>query len=397
MANGSIVVGPRGVRRIDPELLETQARGISAQQELQDMQRGSAMANALRMSQAQLGGVEGRGAAATGPSGWNAIATLLERQKGERQLNAMQEQAKALRGDIASGERAGLQRQSEIAERDFDYRMAQEDARTQREEDARTARFAHEIELEKLRQKGRLTEARKKADKGLYGKMPTKQQGEIESMGSMLRTAENILGGFKDGYGADKLKVMGQEFDAPGLTKFKNWAAGSMPMLTDEKEEERAKWWRSYKKFFELPEVKEGFGSQFTRSEMKRWDAANIHENMDDKTLRDAIRTRLDIMHSAAERKKKSMKMIYKDSATQNFIDFNLSSEPETRKDKSSETPQSAEETIAKEVMPPEEVKYNQAKQRDKELADRQAEIMSILGSQQSFSFPSSMSSGGGF
>lgn len=395
MANGTVVVGPQGVQRIDPRLLEMQSRGMSAQGELQDLQRGAAMANALRMSQAQMPGVQGRGASAEAPSGWNALATVLERRKGQNQLNAMQEQARALRGEVAEGQRAGLERQDALSQREFDYRMSQEAARTAREEQARKERFAHEIELEKLRQKGRLSKAKEKANQSPYSKLSGKQQSEVEDMGSMLRTAQNILGGFKEGYGADKVKIMGKEVDAPGLTRFKNWAAGSMPMLTDEDEEARAAWWRGYKKFFELPEVKEGFGSQFTRSEMKRWDAANIHPDMDDKTIQDAINTRLEIMEAAANRKKKSMKMLYKDDATQNFLDYNLSFEPSDRKGKSSEKPKSADEVIAEEVLPTEQVKYQKAKDRDKELADRQAEIMRILQSQQSVSAPSSMSSGG--
>lgn len=406
MANGSIQVGPQGVRRIDPRLLEEQAAGMGAQGQLQDMQNSPAMANALRMSQAQMPGVRGQGYAAEGPSGWNALATALERRKGQSQIDSMSEQSKALRGDVTAGQKAGLQRQADLGERDFDYKRELGEQRTAREEDARKERFAHEIELEKLRQQGRLTKATNQAKKNPFGKMSDKKQLQVENAGDRMRTANRVLGAFKDEYGAETIKGA----NVPGLTKAMNWAAGSMPMLTNERQEDRAQWWRDYKKFFELPEVKEGFGSQFTKSEMGRWDAANIHENMEAKTIQSNIRTRMDVLKEANDRLNKSMKIRYPDASE--FIDYETGDTPSERE--KPKTTESAEDVIVDEVESQiekqmsermdvsklsegQQTQYKANAARIEAIRQRKAELQKKFMNRESSSASTGYSSGGGF
>lgn len=142
MSNGSIVVGPQGIRRLDPAQIEAQAAGMEASNRLKSLQSGPGLARALSMTQAKMPGVSGRGAAAQAPSGWNALATVLEQRKGGKQLEAQQAAADELRGTISEGQRAGLQRQDDIAQLEFDYKSDLERQRTEREEAARRDEYA---------------------------------------------------------------------------------------------------------------------------------------------------------------------------------------------------------------------------------------------------------------
>lgn len=89
---------------IDPADLEKMRRGSAAQGELEALKGGSPMANALRMSQAQLGGVQGQGLSATAPGIAEALGTVAQQYVGNQQLRDMQQQAQALRGEVSAGQ-----------------------------------------------------------------------------------------------------------------------------------------------------------------------------------------------------------------------------------------------------------------------------------------------------
>lgn len=433
-STGSIVVGPQGTRRIDPSLIDRQARGSSAAGELRDLGRGSAMANALRMSRAKMPGVRGQGAAAQGPSGWNALATVLEQRKGRGQLSAMEEQAGALRGEVAGGERAGLEYQEALASRDFDFKREQEAARTKREEEAirgqglytdpegnkkwrfQTRQGPVDENRDFASMEGLTPVETPKSKRPTRFQMPTKLQEEVTKTGDMFRTAQRILGSFKPEYARATLGGL----EIPGLTKTINWAARSVPMLTDEPQEARADYWRDYKKYFELPEIKEGFGSQFTKGEMGRWDAASINENMDAKTLQKNIDTRLEILKEVSDRMRKSMKIRYDSPRAIEFIDYELSTDKRSGGDDKSdladapskakglekstgrEQPKPQENMMEKmkresQLTPEQQQKQAGIDERLKVIRARKAELEKLLFTTESVSSPNASSSAGGF
>lgn len=99
--------------QVDPKLLQTQARGLAAQSELQDLMQGPQMARALRMAESQLPGVQGEGYAAAGPTFLQGLANMASQRMGNNQLNEIQRQAKALRGDTQAGAQAQLEMQNQ--------------------------------------------------------------------------------------------------------------------------------------------------------------------------------------------------------------------------------------------------------------------------------------------
>ena len=252
---GNIVVGPGGVRRLDPRQLEQQASGMRAQDRLTAQNQGPAMANALRMSQAQLGGVEGQGASTTGPSGWNALATILQQRKGQSQLSGMKEKADALRGEVETGRGAQLQRGEDVAARDFDYRSA----------------FDREkLDLERMRieaMKG------KGAGAGARGiKMAVSDRKKYTDIREEYDSSMDLLTSFKPEYqGLSGVNT---------IDEFMNATANEFPGFTSDKTKEKAAWWKDHKARYDLV-IRHGlFGSQLTTMEASEWKKAAINMGM---------------------------------------------------------------------------------------------------------------------
>lgn len=135
---------PQGV---NPELLARQAQGEAAKMQLQGLNSGPLLADALRRSQTQMPGMTGQGYSASAPTIFNAIGTMLDRGAGKKDVGNIRDQAAALRGEVMQGRTAGLEAEQEAARADYQYRHGLEEARTQRETEA--ARRAQELAANK--------------------------------------------------------------------------------------------------------------------------------------------------------------------------------------------------------------------------------------------------------
>lgn len=106
---------------VDPQHLQRIAQAKAAQSSLAGMNNSPAMRNALRNSQPAPLEVQGRGAAATAPTILNAFASMAQQSKGEGRINAMEQQAQALRGQISEGSIA--EQQSALQAADYQNKM----------------------------------------------------------------------------------------------------------------------------------------------------------------------------------------------------------------------------------------------------------------------------------
>lgn len=119
---------------VDPALLQQQAQGMSAANRMKSLQGGPAMAQALRQVETPLDQMQGRGWAATAANPLQALATIVQRQKGQGRLDEMQKESEALRGKAEEGQLAQLQAQQQNvqANRAFQEKQAA-DARSQQD------------------------------------------------------------------------------------------------------------------------------------------------------------------------------------------------------------------------------------------------------------------------
>lgn len=141
--------------QLDP-LMQAQATGFEAQQELEDLNRGTALANALRQSQTQLPGVMGQGRSAVGPGILNALGTFMQRRKGRQELDKIDARAAALRGDIQSGKLAELQAQQARQQAAWDQnRMMAQESRDFRAEQSELDR-AHQLRLHEMKRDSKI-------------------------------------------------------------------------------------------------------------------------------------------------------------------------------------------------------------------------------------------------
>ena len=121
-----IVVGPGGqkLQTIDPRLIEAQAEGIHAGRQLKDLQGSPAMAQALRMRDAPAPGVTGQGYSAAGPTLMQGLAHMFSTRHGANKVREMEQQAAALRGNMAEGDVAALQAQQQQNQINQQHQMA---------------------------------------------------------------------------------------------------------------------------------------------------------------------------------------------------------------------------------------------------------------------------------
>tara|TARA_R110000803_G_C11989465_1_gene321790 strand:+ start:12667 stop:13941 length:1275 start_codon:yes stop_codon:yes gene_type:complete len=370
---GSIQVGPGGVRRLDPRQLKQQAAGMRAQDEIAAQGRGPAMANALRMSQAELGGVQGRGAAAEGPSGWNALGTLLEQRKGNKQLAGMEEKAAALRGEVSAGREAGLQRESDIAERDFDYKRTSAEEKLNRADElsevqygqdqaARKEEFDYRTKQEEQRT-ARETAANAASNARLdkeresllmedpdgnqhyvqidYQENATANGQPIPKFSDWTPVQKTGKGGSGSSSGtfgklpssrvkeieemADEYRLSSQVYDdfdpafagKTGITfadEATAWVKGMAPGLMDKKDANYEKWWRDYEKNHQLVALHGLFGSALTPTETVRWKKANINKGMSGIQIADALAVQREIIDGKIKTKRDSTSAAWPES-----------------------------------------------------------------------------------
>ena len=132
MAYPQVPQAPTG--GLDPRLFQQQAQGMAAQDELQGMRNSLAEQQAYAQANAPMRGVTGSGYSASGPTILDAFATLAQRNTGNKNIQAMKDQAAALRGDVTKGRMAEMEAAQAQKMQNFEQNrlMAQEarDARS---------------------------------------------------------------------------------------------------------------------------------------------------------------------------------------------------------------------------------------------------------------------------
>lgn len=296
---------------LDPSLLQQQAQGLSAINELKMLPQSAQYAQALRQSEATLPEATGQGFARTGPNFMNLLGMMAERAGGRKKLGALDTRAQALRGQAQAGSEAELQaeeqrRQMEVQQQQ--QQLASEQA-FQRERDKAAAGqvkgpFKAWYDPEAPEGKRMLAvsntgegpvdsqgnpvppsaypyqEPRGRSG-GLY-KMTPKQQTALEELAGNFSALDFVRGSFKDDYGSEK--------GLPVVNTFKQYMARKAPILTDKDTEEAAEWWSNYRRIYEIPIRHQFFGSALTESEKRLWQAANINPDMQPDQIRESLR-----------------------------------------------------------------------------------------------------------
>jgi hypothetical protein len=110
---------------IDPALFKQQVQGMNAQSQLAQLLRGPQMQQAMMDRNAQLQGVTGQGLASNAPNIFQAIGTALRRGRGRSAMSDLEAKAQALRGDVETGQMAGLQAEELNRQRNLDAQIQQ--------------------------------------------------------------------------------------------------------------------------------------------------------------------------------------------------------------------------------------------------------------------------------
>lgn len=126
---------------LDPSLLQQQAQGLSAINELKMLPQSAQYAQALRQSEATLPEATGQGFARTGPNFMNLLGMMAERAGGRKKLGALDTRAQALRGQAQQGTMAELQAQEQQRQMEAQQRAQELEAQRafQRERDQAAA------------------------------------------------------------------------------------------------------------------------------------------------------------------------------------------------------------------------------------------------------------------
>ncbi len=122
-----------------PQALRAIAQGLRAQTQLQGLESGPQMRQAINQMETPYGQVQGAGFAAEAPSLLNMIATTAMQRQGQEKVRGLDARAEALRGNIAAGALAQQQEaaaQAEMQRREREAaRVRQNEAIAQREAD----------------------------------------------------------------------------------------------------------------------------------------------------------------------------------------------------------------------------------------------------------------------
>ena len=94
---------------IDPALLQRQAQGMQAQQQLSQLLRGPQMEQAYADKNAALQGIRGGGVTAMAANPLEVFANIVQRRRGATKAKELEAQADTLRGNISEGRLAELQ------------------------------------------------------------------------------------------------------------------------------------------------------------------------------------------------------------------------------------------------------------------------------------------------
>lgn len=113
---------------LDPRLLQQQAQGISAANQLKALPQSAEYARALRQSEATLPESVGQGYAQTGPNFMNLIAMMADRSAGRKNLGALDSRSEILRQQAQTGTEAGLQAEQQTKQNEFMQRQQEFEA-----------------------------------------------------------------------------------------------------------------------------------------------------------------------------------------------------------------------------------------------------------------------------
>jgi hypothetical protein len=107
-----------GMGGIDPSVMLALAKGLRAQSELQGLNSGPEMRMALEQASSPYEQVQGEGFASQAPGVLNLIANIAERRQGQGRVNALDERAKVLRGEVTEGSLAEKQQALQLAQQE---------------------------------------------------------------------------------------------------------------------------------------------------------------------------------------------------------------------------------------------------------------------------------------
>lgn len=110
-------------------------------------------------------------------------------------------------------------------------------------------------------------------------KLTYADRNKLENMSSLIRSAEDTIGGFQDDYA--------QKLGAGPQSRLPN-ALSALGMSTDDMDKS-ANWWAQWKLLYTLPQRNATFGATLTPHEKAAWDEADINPSMKPDTIRDRV------------------------------------------------------------------------------------------------------------
>ena len=177
-------------RGVSPEVMQRILRGRRARNEIEEIQGGNPMAQALRLQDAELGGMTGSGFSAQAPTLIEGLSVALQRMEGAKRAGGLNEQIAALRGEEADLDAAlEEQKRQEQLYRDQMARensMAQMRFQKQQAAEAEKRRIAREnLKAERLREE----EANKPPE---LPEVPNKYQGPYLDAYEMVQEVNRV-------------------------------------------------------------------------------------------------------------------------------------------------------------------------------------------------------------
>jgi hypothetical protein len=229
MANGIHDVHTGQMQGVSPEQLQQMARAKAAQGQLRGMNNNPSMQAALRNYQGSPLKVRGQGASTAAPNILEALGSVVTRRQGKSQLNEMEKQSQALRGEINEGSMA--EQRAKLQTQDYQNKM---DAQQN------TALAAAKVEAANQKVGANQAAAALKHTRNLeMAKEKAKRQG-LKPTGSERKTytSANRLRGVIDGLNSD-FADMGEEekgqLDRPYIDTVKNMMPAGIGNILEEK------------------------------------------------------------------------------------------------------------------------------------------------------------------
>lgn len=261
-----------------PEVIEALRRGRGAAGELEDLRDSPRQSRAQQMAQAELGGVEGQGLAATAPTAVEGLGVLAQQFAGNQQLADMQEQAKALRGDITAGQEAEMQ--AELQRQAFEQQQKRENmmanSRLQQQQARQAQQARKELEQQRADARMELEELRadnERAEEALAENNPgfmdlsvgerrrfNEQYDALDDINDIKQKARRL-----DQTDRSKLGAMRAAVQTLTPAQFENWASQNLEGQSAEL--------RSYieaVRKFSAKEINNLYGGQLTGGENQR-------------------------------------------------------------------------------------------------------------------------------